>query len=102
MKRVADFVKTCIVGGFFGILPILLTAFVLGEAIDILDGISAPLAEKLPIEELGGASAAQIVALILIVAACFLAGVLLRTRFGMWSAGFVERGLLNRLLTQQD
>ena len=45
MKRVANLVKTCIVGGFFGILPILLTVFVLTEAIDFLDGISAPLAE---------------------------------------------------------
>ena len=41
MKRVADFVKTCIVGGFFGILPILLSVFVLVEAIDILDGIGS-------------------------------------------------------------
>jgi len=97
MKRVADFVKTCIVGGFFGILPILLTAFVLVEAVDILDGISTPLAELLPIEDLGGATAAQIVALILIVAACFLAGLVLRTRFGMWSTGFVEGAVLNRL-----
>ena len=97
MKRVADFVKTCIVGGFFGILPILLTAFVLVEAIDILDGISTPLAELLPIEDLGGATAAQIVALILIVAACFLAGLLLRTRFGRWSTGFAEGAVLNRL-----
>ena len=97
MKGVADFVKTCIVGGFFGILPILLTVFVLAEAVDILDGISAPLAEKLPIKELGGATAAQIVALILIVAACFLAGLLLRTRFGTWSTGLVEGVVLNRL-----
>ncbi len=97
MKSVADFVKTCIVGGFFGILPILLTVFVLAEAVDILDGISAPLAEKLPIEAIGGATAAQIVALVLIVAACFLAGLLLRTRFGRWSTGFVEATLLNRL-----
>jgi uncharacterized membrane protein len=97
MKPVADFVKTCIVGGFFGILPILLTVFVLAEAVDVLDGISTPLAEKLPIEELGGASAARIVALILIVAACFLAGLVLRTRFGTWSTGFVEGAVLNRL-----
>jgi uncharacterized membrane protein len=97
MRRVADFVKTCIVGGLVGILPILLTGLLLGEAIDMLDGISTPLAEKLPIEELGGATAAQIVALILIVASCFLAGLLLRTRFGIWSTGFVESAILNRL-----
>jgi uncharacterized membrane protein len=97
MKSVADFVKTCIVGGFFGILPILLTAFVLVEAVDLLDGMLTPLAEMLPIEELGGATAAQIVALILIVAACFLAGLLLRTRFGAWSTRFVEGVVLNRL-----
>jgi uncharacterized membrane protein len=97
MKSIADFVKTCIVGGFFGILPILLTVFVLAEAIELLDGILAPLAEKLPIQELGGATAAQIVALILIVTACFVAGLLLRTRLGMRSTGFVEGTVLNRL-----
>lgn len=97
MKGIVDFVKTCVVGGFFGILPILLIALVMGEAVDLLSGIASPIAEALPVEELGGVEVARLVALGIILGACFLAGLLLRTRFGTWSTGLVEGALLNRV-----
>jgi uncharacterized membrane protein len=97
VKGIVDFVKTCVVGGFFGILPVLLIALVMGEAVNLLGGIAAPVAEALPIEELGGVEVATLVALGIILGACFLAGILLRTRFGTWSTGLVEDALLNRV-----
>jgi uncharacterized membrane protein len=97
MKGFADFAKTCILGGLLGVLPVLLAVFVLVEAVDLLGAIAQPVAELLPVERLGGVEIASLVALLLIVFACFLVGVLLRTRFGSWSQGLVERTVLNRL-----
>jgi uncharacterized membrane protein len=97
MRTIVDFVKTCVVGGFFGLLPVLLVAFVLAEVVDILASIAAPIADALPIAELGGVEMARIVALVLILLACFLAGLLLRTRVGAWATELVEGTILNRL-----
>jgi len=97
MKGFGDFVKTCVVGGFLGVLPMLLAVFVLVEAVDMLGAITEPIVEVLPVEELGGVEVASILALLLILLACFGAGALLRTRFGAWGQSLVERGILNRL-----
>lgn len=97
MKRFADFVKTCIIGGLVGILPILLAVLLVMEAIDILSAITGPIAEQLPIDELGGVEIATVVALLMILAACFLVGLVLRTRIGVASTRLVEDAVLNRL-----
>jgi uncharacterized membrane protein len=97
MKSLIDFAKTCVVGGFFGIVPVLLLVMVLGESLNLLAAIATPLAEALPVDELGGIETARIVALLLMVLACFLAGVFLRTRVGTWSTEFIEDTVLNRL-----
>jgi uncharacterized membrane protein len=97
MKTWIDFAKTTAMGGFFGILPILLTFMVVTQAIDVLAGVATPIAAMLPVEEIGGVEIARVVALGLILAGCFLAGLLLRTRFGIWSSELVETAILNRL-----
>jgi uncharacterized membrane protein len=97
MKTWIDFAKTTAIGGFFGILPILLTFMVVTQAIDVLAGIATPIAAMLPVDEIGGVEIARVVALGLILAGCFLAGLLLRTRFGIWSSELVETAILNRL-----
>jgi len=97
MKGFGDFVKTCILGGFLGVLPILLAVFVLVEAIDLLGAVTGPVVELLPVEELGGVEVASVLALVIILLACFGMGLLLRTRFGSWGQDVLERTVLNRL-----
>ncbi len=97
MQGFGDFVKTCIIGGILGVLPVLLAFFVLTEAVDILGAITEPVVERLPVEELGGVEVASLLALGILLFACFGVGVLLRTRFGSWAQGLVERAVLNRL-----
>ena len=97
MKGFGDFVKTCIVGGFLGVLPVLLAVFVLVETVDLLGAVTQPVVDMLPVEELGGVEVASILAMLLILFACFGAGALLRTRFGSWVQALIERSVLNRL-----
>lgn len=97
MKGIGDFVKTCIIGGILGVLPVLLAVFVLIEAVDLLGAVTQPVVELLPVEALGGVEMASILALLLILLACFVAGALLRTGFGSWAQGLLERAVLNRL-----
>ena len=97
MKGFGEFVKTCILGGFLGVLPILLVVFVLAEAIDLLGAVTDPVVELLPVEALGGVEIAAILALGMILFACFVAGALLRTGFGSWAQDLTERAVLNRM-----
>jgi uncharacterized membrane protein len=76
---------------------VLLIVLLLAEAVEMVAGISTPIAEQLPVEALGGVEVARLVALALIALACFLAGALLRTRFGAWSTAQVERAIFDRL-----
>jgi uncharacterized membrane protein len=94
MRSAGEFVKTCIVGGFFGVLPILLIVLLIVQALGLIGGVAHPIVEQLPVEQLGGVEVATLVALLLILAACFLAGALLRTRFGSWSVDWLERTVL--------
>jgi uncharacterized membrane protein len=97
MKGFGGFVKTCVLGGFLGVLPVLLAIFVLVEAVDLLGAVAEPVVEMLPVDELGGVEIASLLALLLILFACFGVGVLLQTRFGSWSQAAIERAVLNRL-----
>ena len=46
MKGFAEFVKTCILGGFLGVLPVLLAIFVLVETVDLLGAVTEPLVAR--------------------------------------------------------
>ena len=77
MTRAIEFVKTCVLGGILGVLPVLLMVLLFGELLAIIDALAIPLAEAFPVEELGGVEIALIIAVLLILTACFLAGLVL-------------------------
>ena len=97
MKRTLEFAKTTIAGGFFVILPIVLIVMVLDETIGLLAALVDPIAQQLPIEELGGIAISRILSLVLILALCFLTGLVMRTRPGIAVRAFVEGALLERI-----
>jgi uncharacterized membrane protein len=88
MKNVFDFLKTTLLGGALFLAPILLVGFVIGNALDIAGGIVDPLADWVPVDQIGGISVAKLVAVAAIVLFCFLAGLLanaaLAKKFGDW------------------
>jgi uncharacterized membrane protein len=97
MKRVLDFFKTTIAGGFFVILPIVLIVLVLGETIELLGALVDPIAQQLPIDSVGGIAVNRVLSILFILALCFLTGLVMRTRPGMAIRGFVEGAILERI-----
>jgi len=89
------FIKATIAGGFFVILPVVLIWMLIEETIGIVDGLTAPIVEKLPVDKLGGLSIATLLAVVLIVLACFITGVLMRTAPVARIGGWLERTLLH-------
>lgn len=97
MNRIVEFFKTTIVGGLFVILPVALVLFLLIELVGVVLLITSPVTKLLPVETLGGIEIATLIAILLILATCFITGLIMRTQIGVRSRELVERIGLNRL-----
>jgi len=93
MKRLIEFFKTTIIGGLLVLLPIGLLAFMVAKAIDSAMAVISPIAAQLPT----GTRFANVIALALIIAGCFAAGLILRTVLGQRLKTIFEKNVLERL-----
>jgi uncharacterized membrane protein len=69
----------------------------IGIAIKSVVKIIAPVAAKLPVTTIGGYAAATLLAVVLILGFCFLAGLLVQLRLGQLLQTWLESHLLQRL-----
>ena len=97
MKGLVDFIKTTVLGGIVVVLPVVLVVFLLAQAIDVIGGLVAPLADKLPSKTLGGIGTATFLAIFAVLGICFVMGLLIHTRIGALTRDWFEAKLLNRL-----
>lgn len=97
MKRIVEFIKTTVIGGLFVMLPVALILFLVVELVGMVGLITEPVTEHLPVETLGGIEIATVVALLLILAACFVTGLAMRTQIGVRLGQLIERFGLNRI-----
>ena len=97
MKSILNFLKTCLLGGLFVLLPLVLFYLLLVELLQVVVMLATPIADLFPKGTFDEVHMPVLVGLILIVGASFLFGLALRSaalqRFGLW----IERGLLGRL-----
>lgn len=97
MKQSVAFIKTTLMGGFFIVFPIVLIAILLGQVVAALAGVAQPLAERLPLESVGGVEVALLVAVALALLLCFVAGLVVRTALGGRVVARLERVVLDRI-----
>jgi uncharacterized membrane protein len=97
MKGIFGFVKTTIMGGFFVVLPVVLVVFFLSEAVDAIVSLVEPLTERFQTQSYGGVGVATPIAILLVLAACFVTGLLMSTPIGTFGKKWVEGKLLNHL-----
>jgi uncharacterized membrane protein len=79
MKSIATFLRATISGGILFLLPVVLVVMMLGKANQIMVKISGPLANLLP-DRLMGLDGSMILAVILLVFICFVAGLLIKSK----------------------
>jgi uncharacterized membrane protein len=97
MRNMLGFLKTTVIGGFLVLLPVVAALVIIGIAFKTVVAITAPLAAKLPIKTIGGLTAVTLLALLLILIFCFLAGLLVQLRLGRLVQTWLEGHLLQRL-----
>ena len=75
MKTLAEFTKTTLIGGVLIILPIYVAVLLLAKAVKGLLALLAPVTAQIPAD----VEFRQVVAILLLVALCFVVGLLVRT-----------------------
>jgi uncharacterized membrane protein len=93
MKSLTEAFKTSVIGGLVVLLPIWLVAITLKKIIGAANAVAGPLAERLA----GSTHLAGPILLVLVVVACFLTGLVIRTTMGRWFVRTMEKFLLERV-----
>lgn len=93
MKTLAEFTKTTLIGGLLIILPVYLSVLLLAKAAMGLLALVHPIAAQIP----ASVQFRQVVAILLIAAACFIAGLIVRTGPGLQAKNAFERAVLEKL-----
>jgi len=93
MRAIAEFTKTTLIGGVLVLIPVYLSVLLLLKALGAIVALVAPitggLPEALPLRE--------VIAMLLLVAACFACGVLVRTGPGLRAKNAFERAILEKI-----
>lgn len=94
MKNQLSFIKTTLIGGLFLIAPIGVLLFIFGKALVLFRLLVAPIADLMPIESVGGIAIARILAFILLLFLCFLAGLVAQTKAAIQLKEWIEDNIL--------
>lgn len=111
MRVLVEFIKTTLLGGFLIILPVYVSLLLLAKLVLGLLAVVKPIAARIP----ASVQLREIVAILVLAGACFVAGLIVRTAPGLKAKNALEgalleklpgyallRGLAGRLIGQED
>jgi len=93
MRAIAEFVKTTLIGGLLIVLPVYIAALLILKAVQGLVTAVKPITAAIP----GSVKFEEILAILILAAICFIAGLIVRTRAGLRAKNLIERRVLQRL-----
>jgi len=93
MKRFAEFTKTTLVGGLLVVLPVYICVLLIAKSISAVAALVSPITNQIP----AALQFRQLFATLILIAGCFLAGLILRTGTGVRAKNALERKLLERI-----
>lgn len=93
MKNIAEFTKTTLIGGLLVVIPIYLSVILLAKTVAGLLALVAPVTAQIPVE----VDFRQVIAILIVIAACFVAGLVVRTGPGLKAKNVLERAVLEKI-----
>ena len=93
MRGLAEFTKTTLIGGILVILPLWVSVLLLAKAIAGMLALLSPVTAQLP----ASMHLRNVVALVIVIVFCFVAGLVVRTGPGLRAKSVLDRYLLERL-----
>jgi uncharacterized membrane protein len=93
MRRIAELSKTTLIGGLLIVLPLYLTILLLAKTLSGVLALLSPITDRIP-EEVG---LRPVIAAVILITVCFLAGLAVRTGPGLRTKNAIERSLLEKI-----
>lgn len=81
----------------FFIIPIVLLVYLIGKVIGIFRKMVAPIADKIDFSLLGGEMTSRIIATIVLLLVCFIAGLFAKTKIANQLKEWVEDNILSNI-----
>ena len=93
MKALAEFTKTTLIGGLLVILPIYVSFILLAKTLGGVMALLSPVTAAIP----ASVQFREVIAILIMLAVCSLAGLLVRTKPGLRAKSALERGVLEKV-----
>jgi uncharacterized membrane protein len=93
MRAFAEFTKTTLIGGVLVVVPLWLSVLLLAKALGGVFALISPVTAQLPPD----LQLSRVVAVLIVVAVCFVAGLLVRTGPGLRAKTALDHYLLDRI-----
>ena len=93
MKGLAELTKTTLIGGLLVVLPIYLSILLLAKTLAAIFALLSPVTAAIP----AGTQFRQVIAILIVLAVCLVAGLVVRTRPGRLAKRTIERSVLNKI-----
>jgi len=93
MKGLAELTKTTLIGGVLIVLPIYLSILMVAKTLSAIFALLAPVTATIP----AGTQFRQLIAILIVLAVCFVAGMVVRTGPGLRAKTALERSVLERI-----
>ena len=93
MKSLAELTKTTLIGGLLVVQPIYLSILLLVKTMAGIFALLAPVTEAIP----AGAQFRQAIAIVVALAVCLVAGLVVRTSAGLRAKNALERSVLEKV-----
>jgi len=97
MQSLYQFLKTTVLGGLVVLVPVAVCIYIISAVIEKVLKVLSPIAKFLHVQSVGGIAIVELAAIFIVIAACFLFGLLIRTAVGQSLGGWVEEKILNLL-----
>lgn len=78
MKSIFKFFKTTLVGGALILVPLMILVVLLGKALDLAHKVADPVAEQIPVGTIIGFEMPVLMAILVVLLFCFVAGIIAR------------------------
>jgi uncharacterized membrane protein len=93
MRRIAEFTKTTLIGGVLIVLPVYLSVLLLAKTISGILALLSPVTAQIPAD----VELRSVIAIVILIAACFLAGLVVLTGPGLRAKNALEHALFKRI-----
>lgn len=93
MRNLLSFIQVTLIGGVLFLMPFAIAVFFLSKIGEPLHAVSEPLADWVGVDTLAGVAVSEIIVILLLVLAAFVAGLIGRTSMGQRFIDWMRSGL---------